>query len=240
MNSYKLKTKIGASCSSVLHKLLPKKMILTILSGKLKGMKWYPASADISCLYSNYEPHFTKFLEKELSETDIFYDIGANVGYYSLLVSKICDKVISFEPLPNNLFYIKQHLKLNNIQNVTLIEAAVLDVKGFSNFSIGLRPSTSHITQSSNAIKVKTVKIDELVKEEIIAPPTIMKIDIEGSEFLALKGASDTIKKYKPKIFLEIHGEDLMEKCSNLLKKLGYANKIIEKEGMTRIYSSPK
>ncbi|EKQ54512.1 MAG: methyltransferase, FkbM family [Methanobacterium sp. Maddingley MBC34] len=220
------------------NKILPEDMVAPILHGKLKGKKWYVRSLNIECALGTYEKALRSIFEQELNVGSVVFDIGSNVGFYSLLSSTIVGDeghVVAFEPLLRNLYYLKKHLEMNNCDNAEFIAAAVSDDCGTSFFE-DVSVAMSHITDiaGENTIKVKTVRIDNLVEMKRIPAPDFMKIDVEGAEFLVLKGSENTIKKYKPKIFLETHSDELREDCYNFLKNAGYRVEYVEMEGKNK------
>ena len=79
--------------------------------------------------YNYYEPLISIIFMKILNNEDIFIDIGSNIGYYSLLCSKICKKVHSFEPLTENFDILKKNIKINNIKNIIPSKLAISDLE---------------------------------------------------------------------------------------------------------------
>jgi len=213
----------------LLKKILPKETVVPILGGRLKGKKWIVGSGVVEYALGSFEYETIKLFEKVVQNGSVVYDIGAHVGFYTLLASELVDengKVIAFEPVSRNLWHLKKHLEMNNCANVIVIEAAVSDKGGVSSFNEGSDSSTGHLSKDGN-LKVATVSIDELVTTGKIPPPNYMKIDVEGAEFLVLKGAKLTLTRYSPKIFLATHGRRLHTDCINFLVSLRYRLKPI-------------
>ncbi len=210
-------------------KFIPKNAIFPILQGKLRGKKWIVGSSNHGCWLGSYEYKKRKIFEKLVSKGNIVFDLGAHVGFYTLLSSVLVGKngkVFAFEPNPENLIYLKKHLKINNCKNVEVVEAAVLDKEGEFLFEKGNCSSEGKIS-SSGELKVKGIYLDKFVSEKKVNPDCL-KIDIEGSEFLALKGAEKTLTNFHPIIFLSTHGKENSLKCSKFLKSLGYSKQIID------------
>ena len=117
-------------------KLVPVSTPVPILSGRLRGLKWLPGSAIHRCWMGWYERDKQNLIATEVRQGSVFYDVGANVGFYSLLASKLVNagRVISFEPSPRNISYLKKHIELNRLRNVTLLETAVGDKDGVMKF----------------------------------------------------------------------------------------------------------
>jgi len=218
-------------------RLLPKNMVVPIIQGPLKGKKWIVGAGVHGYWLGSYEYEkqllFTRLISNYVSRKGkaVVYDIGANVGFYTLLASILVGsegKVIAFEPLPRNIYYLKKHIELNMCKNVLILEVAVADKNGLAYFDDSRDPSMGCISNRGN-LQVKTVSLDELVNTAQIPPPDFIKIDVEGAELLVLNGARRVLIEYSPVIFLSTHGKDIHLACINLLKTLGYKFKSIEK-----------
>ncbi len=196
---------------------------MRILRGKSRGKKWIVRSASHSLWLGIFEPEERSVFESTVPNGGILFDIGANVGFYALLASVLVGdgKVFAFEPLPHNLLYLKTHLRLNRITNVTVIEAAVSEHGGTAKFEEGANPSTSHIS-ARGEIEVRVVALDELISRGELPPPDYMKIDVEGAEFSVLGGAAATLREHQPAILLATHGREVHERCCRFLSALEY------------------
>lgn len=137
-------------------------------------------------------------------ENDVFLDIGGYIGdtieQFIEITNGNYDKIISFEPNPNNHKRI-EHV-VNKSKNVTLIKKGISDKSELLNFSIsdGFDSSASFDTEA-NDFQIEVDSIDNLINEKI----TFIKMDIEGLEMRALHGGINTIKKYKPKLAICIY-----------------------------------
>jgi len=234
------KAKIISFCGSVpllgssLRKIArryPEGSTTIIKNGHLAGYRWKRSHRYVSSYWlGTYELPIQECLVRELRPGDIFYDIGANAGFFSLLGSKCvgpAGKVFSFEPLAENIHSLRSQLALNNGANCTVVEAAVSDHAGYVEFSEGKDTSTAHIREAKarrgdgSVASVKAVTLDEFLKEG--PPPDFVKMDIEGAEVLALRGARDLLRSVKPpKILIEFHGEQLKQEGLSILKEFGY------------------
>jgi FkbM family methyltransferase len=157
---------------------------------------------------------------------NVVYDLGANVGYYSLLASVLVGpdgQVFSFEPVPRNLGFLRRHIELNRVKNCSVFDVAVSNSNGTAKFDFGSHFHLGHLGgESENTVSVRTVTLDSLVTSGEIKPPNVIKCDIEGAEFNALTGARGTLSKYSPVIFLATHGPKVHQDCCVLLTDLGY------------------
>ena len=139
----------------------------------------------IRCIYkyNYYEPLISILFLKILTSEDIFIDIGANIGYYSLICSKACKIVHSFEPIKENYDILKDNIKLNNIENIIINNTAISNEnKILMNFTYG----TSKICQDGN-INVCGINLDNYIKEKNISKIKLIKIDVEGYEISVLE-----------------------------------------------------
>jgi FkbM family methyltransferase len=207
-------------------KLLPAELSLPILQGPMRGKKWIVDSGIKSFWLGCYERHFQRLLVEKIKPGKIFYDIGANVGFLTLLASDlVCNgKVIAFEPLPVNAAYLRRHLELNHIQNVEVYEAAVSDQSGRENFS-----GSDHIDfrgcgklEQCGGRTVATVTLDSLIQTQGLPAPDFIKMDIEGAEARAIAGAEYCLKTYRPVMFLGTHGANVRRQCSEKLTSWGF------------------
>lgn len=130
------------------------------------------------------------------------YDIGANVGFYTLLSSLLVGpngNVIAFEPVPRNLIYLRKPVEMNSCFNVMILPYAVSDNAGKAFFDCANNPSMGHLCTKGD-ITVRTVLIDKLIESEKLFPPDVMKIDVEGAELSVLRGSHHVIKGKMPHI----------------------------------------
>ena len=184
-----------------LLKYLPQSTVISVRSGPLKGYRWMMHSGVHTYWRGVYEPELAQALQKVVKPGMTCFDCGANAGYFTLLLSKLTGptgKVFSFEPVPVNANYIRRHLALNAIQNVTLLEYALADTNGTVNFSGG--GAQGQISANGN-LSVACRAIDSAG----LPPPDVMKIDVEGAEVALVRGAQRTLQTYRPGIFMALH-----------------------------------
>ena len=204
-------------------KLVPVSTPIPILTGRLRGLKWLPESAIHRCWMGWYESDKQDLIAQEIRPGSVFYDIGANVGFYSLLASKLVDsgRVFSFEPSPRNIGFLRKHIELNRLRNVTVLEVALGDKDSVMKFETESTGFAGHLSEQG-AISVRVTTVDGLITSGKIPPPHYIKLDIEVAEFLALQGARQTLETYHPEVFLATHGREVDRQCCQLLESLGY------------------
>lgn len=222
---------------------LPTDAVVPILSGKLRGKRWIVGSSIHRCWMGWYEYRKQRLISHAVQPNKIFYDIGANVGFYTLLGSLLvgAGKVFAFEPLPRNLGYLRQHLALNQIHNVEVLELAVSDDDAAALFEEESTGSMGHLS-GSGKIKVRTATLDSLLQQRKILPPDYIKMDIEGAELRALAGAQQCIRQYRPQIFLATHGREIHAACCRLLESWNFQCKTFElaDSGMGELVATSK
>lgn len=194
------------------------------------------------------ELNLAKFLIKHLHPDDIFLDIGAHYGYFSLLASRLVEdngRVISFEAAPSSFSILKKNV--TNIKNIQPNHLAVSDTNSTITFyefpNLYSEYNTISPQQFQNEdwfneyapkeIKIPCVQLDNFLGKGII--PNMIKIDVEGAEYKALKGSAELLKEHSPIIIMEFLSDDRdnlahVEACG-LLTSLGYQSNIISNTG---------
>lgn len=208
----------------MLHKLMPAHLLVRIPMGQLRGKKWYFDSGTYKMVSGVFEKETVLLFSNLVRKADVIYDVGAHVGYYTLLSSELVGKnglVVAFEPNPRNQVFLEKHLKLNYCHNVKIIKACLGDKTETVAFSTEDDSTTGRI-RNNGTLKVEMTKLDDLVEKNIIPPPDFMKIDVEGAEILVLEGSKHTIIDYHPKIFLSTHSAELHIQCLKFLKANKY------------------
>ena len=222
-------TRLAGKIARLPLSLVPRESVVPILRGKLRGRRWIVGSGIYRCWLGFYEQEKQDVISEAVRPNTVFYDVGANVGFYTLLSSVLvgAGKVFAFEPLLRNLEYLKRHIALNQIQNVEVLELAIADENGTSFFEIEPTGSMGCLS-SRGQLRVQTARLDYLLAQGRILPPNYIKMDIEGAELLALRGAERCIRRYRPQIFLATHGTDIHSECCQLLEAWGYECQILE------------
>jgi FkbM family methyltransferase len=150
-----------------------------------------------------------KFLH-ELKPDDVVWDIGANLGIYSLLAAKRQKvTIIAFEPHPTTVVRLMKNIKLNKFSNIQVFDIALSDSESKVDFfTNGIDESSgrAHITinKISGTIKVESSKGDTLIESGRVPKPDVVKIDVEGAEHLVIKGISKALSQCRV-LFCEVH-----------------------------------
>ena len=164
-----------------------------------------------------------------LKKGDIFYDIGAQAGYHSILAARCVGqtgRVFAFEALERNQRYMVRNFALNRLTNAEVVCAAVSDASGRGNFEPNPGFMAGHLSDSGSLI-VNCITLDSWV-ESGHPPPTFLKIDAEGSELRVLHGAKMTLEHNLPVVFLDTHDflggacKGIHRECLEFLRRSGY------------------
>jgi len=203
---------------------VPRSAVFTILQGPGRGLRWVVGSSNHGCWLGSYEIDKQNYFRHCVKPGMICYDIGANAGFYTLLLSKLvgpAGHVFAFEPVPENCLALKRHLALNEIRNVTLIECAVGDSDGTAGFELGALNSLGRLN-SGGGLEVQIRTLDSLISMRRIVPPDVMKIDVEGAEAQVLRGARRLLASASPIISVATHGAAAHSECIDLLRANGF------------------
>jgi len=193
----------------------------------------------------NREEFMIKTVKEIVNEGDIVVDVGANIGIYSLILSKLVGekgRVYSFEPDPDNFSLLLKNMKENNIKNVIMVNKAISDKEGKQNLYLNKDNSAFHslIRYNNNlfekSIEVGTTTLDNFFSN-LNKKVNFIKMDIEGYEGDALKGAKELLKKSgKIKIIIEFSPEIIknsnfgIKNLLNLLKSYNLEIRKIDEE----------
>ena len=161
-----------------------------------------------------YEGETTRIFLALAREVNTVIDVGANTGLFALLAAKAnaSARVWAFEPVPFIHDMLRANIRLNQLDNLETVQAAVADFVGESTFYI-TRTSTGIPTDSSScagfrseveSIRLPTLTLDEHMRRHRIARLELLKIDAEAAEAKVLRGALQTIRRDRPFLICEV------------------------------------
>jgi len=181
----------------------------------------------------------TKFLIKNFKEDDIFYDIGASYGFFTLLAQEFINtgEIHSFEPNPFIFELLRMNADIKKFPNTHLNEIAVSDKKGivdfydrqFSGYSFTSSLIKKGDFNNYKLIKTKSQGIDDYILDH--KPPSIIKIDVEGAEEMVLKGSFNLLRNYNPLFIIEIYNDNPHFEAIKTLKNFDYSAFYLKKNG---------
>ncbi len=206
-----------------------------ILKGPLKHsiLPKTSASENPSMLLGRYEPTVVSEL-LSAGPIDVAYDVGAHLGFMSLVLSKVVGKmgrVFAFEPIPENRVAIDRLIDMNRLHQVIQVTPHALGESNGKKRMLLREYSSMHQLEEVyqgrerniySMVDVESWTLDSFVFERGNPFPQLIKIDVEGAEESVLKGALRTLEVYKPTIVVEIHGPQSALKIWKLLQGTGY------------------
>jgi FkbM family methyltransferase len=201
---------------------------------------------DISYKYGVYAEDFvSSYFNHKLGmkQGGILLDIGANIGWYSIVLAKESRlTVYAFEPHPFNFSMLKENIRINHLDHIQAYPYAIADKEGrmklhiYKSYNMGRHSLVDH-GKTGRYHEVDTISIDTFMKNNGLAekPVEMLKIDIEGFEMAALRGAENTLRRtrfvfseFSPAIMKSIH--ESPAGYVDFMKDLGYHAFIIEDE----------
>lgn len=200
---------------------------LRVKDGPLSGRVWvrFMHTHNDEYVAGSYEKPIQEALAKHLRPGMVFYDVGANGGFFTLLGAELVGPsgaVVAFEPHPQTARCCREQIAANSFKNATVVMAAVSDKIGVHQFSDYGASVMASLTDDidSKTITVATTTLDHELSRH--PAPDVLKIDIEGSEIDALRGAAALISKKKPVLLVEVHSQELATQYDELMSQYGY------------------
>jgi FkbM family methyltransferase len=146
-----------------------------------------------------YEPDLVQLLKSELHPSDVFWDVGANVGAMTLIAARRCKQVFSFEPEPRVLARLREHLEVNGLAHVRVMPLALSDAGGRVMMSQAPEENSGMNSLCRTDLgwsrqEVEAIRADDLVARGDVACPNVMKVDVEGAEAMVFSGATSLLR----------------------------------------------
>jgi FkbM family methyltransferase len=206
---------------------------------KLAGMAQNYLSFELFWRGAGYYEPITTLLAQELVCTaDVFVDVGANVGFYSLVLSSSHPglRVVAFEPNPKNFELLQANARLNQFEQLACMPMAVSDSSGTAVLYLSPSAMSASLEQDFDPahcadVKVPTTSLDAYLAQSPLPGRLVIKVDVEGHEAAFFKGAEQTIALRKPEIITEVtlHQENFP---ISFLKQIGYRFYQITDQGL--------
>jgi len=150
-----------------------------------------------------YEEFETYLIKNITIKNGVAIDVGANIGYYSVILAKLVSRVFSFEPETDSFKVLKKNIELNFLKNVVLANKAVSNKKESLVLTVSKKNLGDHHLLKSGlngrGVKVESVDLDSVIAQKV----ALLKVDTQGWEPNVIEGAKKIISKYKPTIFIE-------------------------------------
>jgi FkbM family methyltransferase len=204
--------------------------VVTIPQGVGAGLKFDTTGGVLRYGLGLAEETVQDALAEHLRPGDVFYDLGANVGFLSLIGARLVGEggqVVAFEPVPTTAALLRRNASLNGFDHVDVVEAAVGARAGRARLVLEEASQMAHLSTvpgmaeagTTSEIDVEVLTLDAHL-DDGASPPDVIKIDVEGAEIDALQGMARTISAHHPTIICEIHGT--LDEVTRILTEHGY------------------
>ncbi|MDQ6810931.1 MAG: FkbM family methyltransferase [Actinomycetota bacterium] len=227
-----------------------RRIALPMLTGSGRGLRVRFGESALTRAVSNVEPHVEDAFLSLLHPGDVVYDIGANIGWYTLLGARAVGTegtVVAFEPSVANAALVKENAARNGFVNVSVIPAAVTDGSGWATFldkgslegrlmkddtAAQARRRARRPQGYKGSSVVPVLALDSWLAETDQPPPKVIKIDVEGAEVGALRGMTATLRSARPALIIEPHGTG--EELGEVLDDVDYEHEEISSQRPAR------
>lgn len=206
-----------------------------ILRGAGQGLRFNAAGSHSAFILGSHEPEVQKFLQSFLRPGMIYFDAGANVGFFAVIAARLIGnsgRVVCFEPLPQNASQIEYNARLNGFANIAVRCEALGGSNRTDVFNTSAEPTWGMLStvgkppeQASGQITVDVRTLDSLRDGGGLPAPDVIQIDIEGAEAEALEGAWATLTASRPVLIIELHQTNAA--VTAILDRLGYSYAVL-------------
>jgi FkbM family methyltransferase len=225
-----------AACKRALHG------VAKIESGPGTGLRFDAGVHTPQFASGRYELPVQEALASLVKRDDVCCDIGANLGFFSTLLACMAGpggSIYAFEPVPGNAAAIAKNARLNRQANVKVLPIALSCVDGRGELLLAdhvggaVLASAGTPPDLAGRMAVDTARLDTLVEHQVIKPPNVVKIDVEGAELQVLQGMQRTLRRWAPAIVLELDDETAAAcerkaaACRSFLHEIGYRTEIL-------------
>jgi FkbM family methyltransferase len=205
-----------------------------IQKGVGRGLRFNTAGSIAGYAVGISEPDLQSALQLLTREGMVAYDIGANVGFFSVLIARLvgpAGQVYSFEPLPQNARQISYNARLNGFSNIHVDMAVVGQSDGAASFRVtdfsttGKLESAGSVKVQMDAITARMRQLDAMVSRGDAPAPELIKMDVEGAEADVLRGAAEILRRARPILLIELHNTH--EEVLAILKEHNYETRTL-------------
>ena len=213
-----------------------KSYVIHRLSAKSK-IKLYPNSyLSYLILKGDFENNELNLIRKFIQPSDVFLDIGANIGLFSILAEEKKCSTWAIEPTPDTYQRLRENLALNKLKSAQIFNYALSDKNGEAILNISENGmdawnNISEMEQSEIGFKkvtIKTVTLDYFITEQKIPTekPVFIKMDVEGWELNVLKGGEKYLTKHSPVLLIEFNDENFSKNNYSGTELISYMNSL--------------
>lgn len=184
-----------------------------IAGGEGRGLKIVPLEGDREITLGSYETPVQRALLENVAAGGVVYDIGANIGFFSLLAARRVGPgggVYAFEPVDRNAAAIGRSAQLNGFATIEVFTKAAGSATGVAELHLArhiggaVLASVGAPPDRRGSVVVEVVALDDFIRERGLRPPTLVKVDVEGAELDVLRGMEKTLKSHDPVLICEL------------------------------------
>lgn len=209
-----VKSRLAPPIRRLMNSLYPSGSQIFRLAAPLDGYRmrldWGSSKAFV---FGTYEPEVTRALLRTVQTDWLVIDIGAHIGYFALLLSRLVGplgKVVAFEPLPENFQKLEENVGMNGCSNVITENRAVASISGpvtmKSNDTVQ-STYTASLVDGQPVAEVEAISLDDYTAD-LHRPVRFVIMDVEGAEGAVLRGMQATLRRDLPTLLIELHGFD--------------------------------
>jgi FkbM family methyltransferase len=187
-------------------------------------------------LVGTYERHLTRKMRQFLAPGDCFVDVGAHVGYMSLIAARCVGRngrIVCVEANPSLARALRRNIAQTGAGNVVIHQMAASEEPGSVTFATFPSYTTvGHIRDDSTPddaelVTVDARPLDTLLEDPGFRPPRFIKIDVEGFELQVLRGAKQMLTTYRPVVAAELRAGDTLKPAMEFMRSLGYEGQLL-------------
>lgn len=208
-----------------------------IEAGPAKGLRFDAGADTVRFEKGDYEQPVQQALASLTRPGDVCYDIGGNLGFFSILLGRLVGStgiVYAFEPVPGNAAAIERNARHNSLANVRVMRVALTRADGEAELLLAQHVGGAVLEDAgtppdpAGRLTVATAAVDSLLARGELAPPRMVKIDVEGAEMNVLMGMECTLRDHSPMVVLELDDEteskcqSKVAECRLFLEDRGY------------------
>lgn len=186
-------------------------------------------------LWKDFEPEMGAYLSSKFNRDTVFLDVGANVGYYTLMAAPLVREVIAFEPQPMFRHQLEHEIAKMGYTNITIYPIGL-----FSKDADGIMDPRRHksIIHLDYLDRPGGYRVSMVTLDSLSLTPTLMKIDVEGAEMDVLLGGRETLLAHRPILAIEVHHRRIEKyfghraaQVSKFLQDIGYTVSSLKPDG---------
>ena len=212
---------------------------VAIASGPMQGMQLVVGEhVSHAHIGGTYERDTQLAVDRLVSSGYVCYDLGASIGYISLLMARKAQVVYAFEPSVHAAAELRKHATANQLENIIVVPSPVSDTVRTVLFTLNENAYGSRIAGGQSkwpTVELTTITLDDFVKTHL--SPDFIKIDVEDEEARVLEGARSILRERKARICCELHSEKSAIEVQQILSEYGY--KITDLHGRAFEISGP-